>query len=170
MAYFIVMGILGLGSLIDVLFQNERIKKLFFTFSILILIIFFGTRGYLGYDWYSYKPNFEKTDDILEVFSGNYKTIFYSGYEIGFQLYSSVIKAISPNYLVFNLMNTLTDFLLIYFIFKRYSKYPIFALFIYFGIYGIALNHAIRWILLIFLKSYSLIFSEMQKWRVSKGI
>ena len=138
--YFIVLGVLGIGSLIDILNSNEKIKKILYIFLILILIIFFGTRGYLGYDWYSYKPNFEKTDNILQLFSGNYKTIFSSGYELGFQLYSSVIKAFSSNYLVFNFVNTVTDFLLIYFIFKRYSKYPIFVLFLYFGIHGIALE------------------------------
>lgn len=140
MIYFIILGILGIGSLVDVLILNEKIKKMLYIFFILMLIVFFGTRGYLGYDWYSYKPNFEKTDDILQVFSGNYKSIFYSGYEFGFQLYSSVIKAFSSDYFVFNFFNTVTDFLLIYFIFKRYSKYPIFALFLYFGIHGIALE------------------------------
>ncbi|MDU1911491.1 EpsG family protein [Fusobacterium sp.] len=140
MVYYIILGILGIGSLIDILTLNERVKKVLYILSILILVVFFGTRGYLGYDWYSYKPNFEKIDNILQLFSGNYKTIFSSGYELGFQLYSSVIKAFSSNYLVFNFVNTVTDFLLIYFIFKRYSKYPIFALFLYFGIYGLALE------------------------------
>lgn len=140
MIYFIILGILGIGSLVDILILNERVKKVLYILSILMLVVFFGTRGYLGYDWYSYKPNFEKTDNILQVLSGNYKNIFYSGYEIGFQLYSSIVKAFSSNYLVFNFVNTVTDFLLIYFIFKRYSKYPIFVLFLYFGIHGIALE------------------------------
>lgn len=140
MIYFIILGILGIGSLVDILILNERVKKVLYILSILMLVVFFGTRGYLGYDWYSYKPNFEKTDNILQVLSGNYKNIFYSGYEIGFQLYSSIVKAFSSNYLVFNFVNTVTDFLLIYFIFKRYSKYPVFVLFLYFGIHGIALE------------------------------
>ena len=87
MIYFIILGILGIGSLVDVLILNEKIKKMLYIFFILMLIVFFGTRSYLGYDWYSYKPNFEKTDNILQVFSGNYKSIFYSGYEFGFQLF-----------------------------------------------------------------------------------
>ena len=75
MIYFIILGILGIGSLVDILILNERVKKVLYILSILMLVVFFGTRGYLGYDWYSYKPNFEKTDNIaadeIDSFDGD---------------------------------------------------------------------------------------------------
>ncbi|UYI80135.1 MAG: hypothetical protein OGM09_07945 [Fusobacterium varium] len=44
MIYFIILGILGIGSLVDVLILNEKIKKMLYIFFILMLIAFFGTR------------------------------------------------------------------------------------------------------------------------------
>ena len=43
MIYFIILGILGIGSLVDVLILNEKIKKMLYIFFILMLIVFFGT-------------------------------------------------------------------------------------------------------------------------------
>lgn len=133
--YFLILGVLGIGSLIDLFYTNERLKKNLYIFFIVTLIIFFGTRGYIGYDWYSYMPSFEKSPNIVDLLIHGFAP---KGFEKGFQIYLAVIKLFTDNYVIFNVINTVIDFLLLYFIFKRYSKYPIFALFIYFGIYGVA--------------------------------
>lgn len=133
--YFIILIILGVGSLIDIFSENREFKRNIYIFLIGILVIFFGTRAYIGYDWYSYMPSFEKSPNIVDLLIHGFSS---KGFEKGFQIYLASIKLFTNNYLIFNFINTVIDFILLYFIFKRYSKYPIFTLFIYFGVYGVA--------------------------------
>lgn len=133
--YFIILIILGIGSLIDIFSESRELKRNIYIFLISILVIFFGTRGYIGYDWYSYMPSFEKSQNIIELVKNGFVV---GGFEKGYQVYCAGIKLFTDNYLVFNFINTAIDFLLLYFIFKRYSRYPIFTLLIYFGVYGVA--------------------------------
>ena len=133
--YFIILIILGVGSLIDIFSENREFKRNIYIFLIGILVVFFGTRAYIGYDWYSYMPSFEKSKNIIELVKNGF---IAGGFEKGFQVYCASIKLFTDNYLIFNFINTVIDFIILYFIFKRYSKYPIFALFIYFGVYGVA--------------------------------
>lgn len=133
--YFIILIILGIGSLIDIFSESRELKRNIYIFLISILVIFFGTRRYIGYDWYSYMPSFEKSQNIIELVKNGFVV---GGFEKGYQVYCAGIKLFTDNYLVFNFINTVIDFLLLYFIFKRYSRYPIFTLLIYFGVYGVA--------------------------------
>lgn len=135
--YFIILIILGVGSLIDIFSENREFKRNIYIFLIGILVIFFGTRAYIGYDWYNYKPNFEQSKNILELIKSGFVE---GGFEKGYQFYCGIVKLFTSNYINFNLINTIIDFTLIYFIFKRYSNYPILSLFIFFGVYGIALE------------------------------
>lgn len=64
--YFIILIILGVGSLIDIFSENREFKRNIYIFLLGILVIFFGTRAYIGYDWYNYKPNFEQSKNILK--------------------------------------------------------------------------------------------------------
>lgn len=131
LAYFVVFIFLGLGSIFEQLSKNKRTRENIFIFSLLLLILFFGLRGYIGYDWYSYKPNFDKLDGFQ---------IFGSGYELGFQFYTALIKTFTNNYSVYNFINTLVDFVILFLVIKRYSKSPILSLLIFFGVYGVALE------------------------------
>lgn len=135
--YFGVLGVLGVGTLGDILIKNKKHRKDLYIFMIGLLVLFFGTRGYIGWDWYSYMPDFEKCPTVVELFS---KGFVVGGFEKGYQLFSSVVRSFTDNFIVFSMINTLVDFSLIYYIFKKYSKYPIFALFIYFAVYGVALE------------------------------
>lgn len=135
--YFIILIILGVGSLIDIFSENREFKRNIYIFLLGILVIFFGTRAYIGYDWYNYKPNFEQSKNILELIKVGFVD---GGFEKGYQFYCGVVKLFTSNYTNFSFINTIIDFALIYFIFKRYSNYPILSLFIFFGVYGIALE------------------------------
>lgn len=135
--YFIILIILGVGSLIDIFSENRELKRDIYIFLIGILVIFFGTRGYIGYDWYNYKSNFEQSQNVLELIKNGFVV---GGFEKGYQFYCGTVRLFTANYINFNLVNTIIDFTLIYFILKKYSKYPILSLFIFFGVYGIALE------------------------------
>lgn len=137
--YFGIMAFLGIGVIVEEMSNNKRMRENFFIFSLLLLILFFGLRGYIGYDWYSYKPNFDTISGIGELIKGNFK-IFKSGYEMGFQLYSSIIKTFTQNYFIYNFINNSIDFIILFYVIRRYSKYPILSLFLFFGIYGVALE------------------------------
>ena len=91
--YFGIISFLGLGVIIEKISKRKRIGESFFIFSLLLLILFFGLRGYIGYDWYSYKPNFDKMVTIGELLKGNTQ-VLHSGYELGFQIYTSFILSL----------------------------------------------------------------------------
>lgn len=137
--YFGIISFLGLGVIIEKISDRKRIGESFFIFSLLLLILFFGLRGYIGYDWYSYKPNFDKMVTIGELLKGNTQ-VLYSGYELGFQIYTSFIKTLTNNYFIYNFINVSVDFIILYFVIKRFSKYPILSLLLFFSIYGVALE------------------------------
>lgn len=131
--YFGIAIFLGIGAIIEQINENRKLKEGYFLFSIFLLILFFGMRGYIGYDWYSYKPNFDRG-----VINFNY--IFKSGYEFGFQIYTLILKNIVNNYFFYNILNTIIDILTIFWIIKKYSKYNLLSLFLFFSVYGIALE------------------------------
>lgn len=137
--YFGIISFLGLGVIIEKISERKRIGESFFIFSLLLLILFFGLRGYIGYDWYSYKPNFDKMVTIGELLKGNIQ-VLHSGYELGFQIYTSFIKTLTNNYFIYNFINVSVDFIILYFVIKRFSKYPILSLLLFFSIYGVALE------------------------------
>ena len=137
--YFGIISFLGLGVIIEKISERKRIGESFFIFSLLLLILFFGLRGYIGYDWYSYKPNFDKMVTIGELLKGNTQ-VLHSGYELGFQIYTSFIKTLTNNYFIYNFINVSVDFIILYFVIKRFSKYPILSLLLFFSIYGVALE------------------------------
>lgn len=137
LVYFGIIIFLGLGSIIEQ--RNKKLGENFFLFSFLFLILFFGLRGYIGYDWYSYKPNFDKIPTLFKLFEGDL-SILSSGYELGFQIYTSFIKTFTDNYYIYNFINSLVDFIIFYFMLKRFSKFPLLSLLLFFSIYGMALE------------------------------
>lgn len=136
--YFIVALILFLGSVGEQFLQNEKIKKYIYISLLIFVGVFIGTRSLIGYDWYSYKPNFENLPTIVEVISG--QSIRLGAFEKGFQIYSLIIKSIYRHYFFYTFVNTLVDFTILYLVIKKYSKFPILTLFLFFSIYGLALE------------------------------
>ena len=75
LGYFGIFTFLGLGSIIEQMTENKRMREKIFIFSLLLLILFFGLRGYIGYDWYSYKPNFDVIPTFIEIVREIYKIL-----------------------------------------------------------------------------------------------
>jgi hypothetical protein len=96
-------------------------------------LFFFGLRGFVYTDWYSYYPFFEQ---LGTLWSGNlfYIPVDYT-WEVGFVVYSTIIKNIFPSYFFWVFISCLIDILILNVIFKRYIKYYVLA-FIVFFIFG----------------------------------
>jgi len=101
--------------------------------TFLLLLLFFGLRGYLLTDWYSYKPEFDSLSLNL-----TYDNIFKnSWWDPGFIIYSIIIKFIYPDFHFWLFINTLTDLICLSIVFKRYNKSYVFSWIIFIGFYGL---------------------------------
>lgn len=123
--YFEVFGFLFLVGAIDIFSKNERKKHILFVFSIVLLIAFLGLRGFIGWDWWAYYPSYNNLP-------GGFT------YEIGYELWTNFFHKIGLSYHHFIFINTVFDILLIAYIFKKYSKYPLFSLFLFLSIQGLS--------------------------------
>lgn len=102
-------------------------------FVTIVIICFFGFRGFVGWDWYNYY-NFFKTATTISNFKFDSTT-----YEIGFSIYTSLIKSIDSNYISFVFISSLLDFILLHIFFKRYipKNMYVFAFLVFLGMEGI---------------------------------
>lgn len=87
--------------------------------SFIIMLVFIGLRGHLYSDFISYFPFFQSLPtlgklNIIEVLKD-------SGFEVGFIIYSSLIKTIFPDYFIWVFINTFIDLCVFRYIFRKYS-------------------------------------------------
>ncbi len=125
--YFEVFGFLFLGGLVDIFSRNERKKHILFVFSIVLLMGFLGLRGFIGWDWWAYYPSYNNLP-------GGFT------YEIGYEIWSGIFYKLGLSYHHFILLNTIVDFGIIAYISKKYSKYPLFTLFLFLAVQGLSLE------------------------------
>jgi hypothetical protein len=84
------------------------------------IVLFFGLRGFIGWDWTTYYPTF-KTIPALFSLKG---TVFTeTRYEPGFVVYISVIKTIWNNYFFFVFIGTFIDIVILIAIIRQFSGY-----------------------------------------------
>ncbi|MGL5961027.1 MAG: EpsG family protein [Cetobacterium sp.] len=122
MIFILIAIALLLLGIFDAYSKNEKKRERVLIGVILFLILFLGTRGFLGWDWYFYYPSF---------INGTYI------YEKGYMLYSLVIGKIFKNYVFYQTVSVAVDLICFYFIFKKYSKYSLMAFAIFFSIQGL---------------------------------
>ena len=84
------------------------------------VLLFFGFRGFVGWDWVNYYPVF---NDSPTFFSLDLEAFHKTRFENGFVLYTILIKTIWNNYHFFVFINTLTDLLILFAFLKQFSKY-----------------------------------------------
>lgn len=123
--YMEVFGFLLLGGAVDVFGKNERKKHMLFVFSIILLIGFLGLRGFIGWDWWAYYPSY---NNLLNGFN----------YEIGYEIWSNIFYKIGLSYHHFTFINTVADILILAYVLKKYSKYPIFSMFLFLAVQGLS--------------------------------
>lgn len=102
---------------------NSDQKKLLRFICCTIFLLFFGLRGYIGWDVNNYYPMFVECTDILNIFHSNSAEIVK---EPGFYFYMSTLKSIWNNYHFYIFCSTIIDIIIINTFLKRYSiNYPL---------------------------------------------
>lgn len=161
MIYSLPYILLELFLLIVFVFQittkiEDNTRKYINYSVVLIYILFFGLRGFIGWDWYSYYPFYSKLSSGFVLNKENQ-------FDLGFVLYAKLLKNLFSEYWMFVLFNTCLDALLLYLFLVRYisQKYLSlgFALFLVFT--GLQLQvDLLRNIKALFLFLYSLKYIE----------
>lgn len=118
---YLIVFLLIISALSIFIRLDKKSIKVLNIIAGITFILFFGLRGFIGWDWHSYFPYFKEMP-ILNSFNK-----IDHNFEIGFSLFSSIIKTINPNYHFFIFINTLVDFILLHIIFKRYLPNYLYA-------------------------------------------
>lgn len=100
-----------------------------------ILVLFFGGRGYVNTDWMNYLPMFEGFPSV-----GGAGEVSEAFVEPGFRTYSVVVKSIFPNYFFWVFVSSAIDLLLLAYLLKKYSAYPVLSWIAFLVWYGILLE------------------------------
>lgn len=83
------------------------------------LLLFFGFRGFIGWDWTIYFPAFKNTPELFSLHPDSFTV---SRYEPAFIALMSFFKTISGNYHFFIFFNTLADIVVLLVFLKQFSK------------------------------------------------
>lgn len=105
-------------------FRNEYSKNLFYLLAILIGLIFM-TRWFVGWDWYNYYAHFRGGEQDFEK---------------GYVFLVELTRKLTEDYQIFVAFNTLVDFILLFWVIPKYSKYPLTTLMLYLGVNGLSLE------------------------------
>lgn len=102
----------------------------------LSFLLFFGFRGFIGWDWNLYYPFYIRLDNIFNV------QLNVQPFDVGFVIFASIIKTFTSNYHYFIFLNSLIDVVLIHVFFKRYlpEKYYVLGYAVFFVFFGFILE------------------------------
>jgi uncharacterized membrane protein (UPF0136 family) len=134
--YLIFMGYL----IVLMCVEFRKIRKQQSTRGIRILtvtsfIFFFGLRGFVYTDWYSYYPFFNSLPTIGD--NGLYHVFHNSAYDVGFELYAVLLKSLCPNYFFWIFISCCIDMAILHSCFKRYiPNYYVFGFIVFFVLGG----------------------------------
>jgi hypothetical protein len=109
---------------------NLQLVKLL---SVLGILIFFGFRGFISWDWTAYYPAFR---DIPQLFSLNAAAFKVTRFEPGFVIYISILKFFCNNYHFFIFISTLIDLLILLLVLKRFNSGNFSLSFLLFLVFG----------------------------------
>lgn len=136
--YIIVFLILCLLSYMEsrrTISSNKSFKTCFY-----ILLLFWGCRGYVGWDWMTYYPMYQIIDKLWDFSSQSFILVYSDevvseAIEPGFILYTSILKTIFDNYHFFIFVNSLIFLIAIGRFIKKYSNNYALSFLVLFAIY-----------------------------------
>jgi len=132
MFYLVIFFILLVFSVLEISKLNGISHKILIIISWLMLVLIAGLRYETGGDWEIYTPIFEKINPIYQVLTG--KGFGYDGMEVGFLFFCSIIKQFGGSIQTVYFLITLFNITLIIIGLRKYTKYIIVGLFVYYCI------------------------------------
>jgi hypothetical protein len=136
--YLIFFGYL----LVLLMVEHHKVSRQQSTKDVRVLTVagflfFFGLRGFVCTDWYSYYPYFEQLNTLWSGGLWQPSPDDAYRYNVGFKLYSVLIKSIYPSYFFWVFVSTAIDVALLHTIFKRYvARYYVLAFMLFFVFHG----------------------------------
>jgi EpsG family len=113
---FTIFG--GLLALLSI-FREVKHKNIVFWVFTLSLIVFDGLRWQMGTDWFSYSEYFKVAEDVN----------MYGGFELGFRVYTTLIRNFTDNYSIYLLITTAIIYIGIFYTVFRMTNYSFISLF-----------------------------------------
>lgn len=100
----------------------KKDAKIIARFSLaLILFLFLGLRGLIGMDWVFYKDNYDRIPRYFSI--SEFKQIRHTlSYEGGWNYFTIICRYIGLDYISFQTVNWIIDFIFLYLIAKRYQQ------------------------------------------------
>lgn len=135
--YLIISIIFLFISKIEIYRDSLQSKKSIYVISFLILLLFIGFRGFLYTDFVSYYPFYE---DLLPFKYVEWNIQNFQNFEVGFVIYSTIIKTISTDYHFWIFINTIIDLIALFIVFKRYSPSVALSFFIFIAFSGLIIE------------------------------
>ncbi|MGL4934740.1 MAG: EpsG family protein [Cetobacterium sp.] len=138
MFYIILILFVLIGEICSKKFKKSG-KKVLTSFYTVVLVMFFGLRGFIWSDWYHYYPSFIVIEPFYDIFTvkSNFNML---DYEIGYKIYMSIIKIFTGNYHIYTLISVIIDFIFLNKIFKFYKINFLFGILLFIGFEGLVLE------------------------------
>lgn len=115
--------------------RKSSLNGLKFYLSALVFLIFFGFRGFVGWDWRSYYPYFMDAPSLWDGPFAVWKYFQEGRMEPGFTLWISGWKSIWNNWHFFLFMTTAVDTEILFIFFRRYSCNIAFSFFLFIALH-----------------------------------
>ena len=136
--YIIIILILFYLAYRESKIVSDKKKNILINIASLLLIFFFGLRGFIQSDFQNYYPWFENLPTLWSF--NKMLGTFAENYEPGFVLFTVICKSIFPNYFIWVFICALIDIILLRKIFKEYSCNVCLSFAIYFAIGAIIME------------------------------
>ena len=121
--YIIVFSIYVFFSLARNGIKNKQMVLFFIFSSFFLLFLFIGLKGYIYGDWIIYKQMFSEAPSLFES-AGRIKSFLhyehFSSIEHGFLLWMIICKTITNNYLLFQSISFIIDYIIIVYLLREY--------------------------------------------------
>jgi len=112
--------------------NKKKTNLLFYIILCFILIFIVAFRYKIGNDSQIYEDEFKKYPDIFNL---HISTFSYSNYQPLWIILNSIIRTISPNFVFFQIFQSIFVNTVIFSFLYKYSKKPFISLFLYFSLY-----------------------------------
>lgn len=110
--------------------KRHNYKKFWINILLIILIIIPALRYRVGGDTLSYMSEYENMPSLFNI--SNYKNLVESRYQPLWVLFVSILKSISPSFVLLQIAHAVIVNIIIFHVLKKYCKFIFMAIFLYY--------------------------------------